>query len=87
MRHAIGQLDYDEHHEYGFDASYNLSFRDKKDKSKTWVSEWQFGLNQGPIILMIENYKSGLIWDIMKRCPPIINGLRKAGFKGGWLSE
>ena len=87
MRHAIEKLDFENEHEYGFDASYNLSFPDKKDKSKSWISEWQFGINQGPIILMIENYKTGLIWDTMKRCPPIINGLRKAGFKGGWLSD
>ncbi len=87
MRHAIGRLDLDKHQDYGFDGSYNLSFRDKKDKSKSWISEWQFGLNQGPVILMIENYKSGLIWDIMKRCPHIINGLHKAGFSGGWLDS
>ncbi|HUH73005.1 MAG TPA: glucoamylase family protein [Chitinophagales bacterium] len=88
MNHAIGQLeDYDEHHEYGFDASFNLSFRDKKDKSKSWISEWQFGLNQGPIILMIENYKTGLIWDIIKNSPHIIDGLQKAGFTGGWLDS
>ena len=37
------------------------------------------------VIIMIENYKSGLIWDIMKRCPHIINGLQRAGFSGGWL--
>jgi len=85
MRHAIERLDYEKHHDYGFDASYNLSFREKKTKSKGWKSEWQFGLNQGPIILMIENYKSGLIWDIMKNCPHITNGLRRAGFSGGWL--
>ena len=87
MRHAIERLDFEKHHDYGFDASYNLSFQDKKDKSKSWISEWQFGLNQGPIILMIENYKSRLIWDTMKKCPTIINGLRRAGFKGGWLNK
>jgi hypothetical protein len=87
MRHAIGKLDYNEHHEYGFDASYNLSFCDKKDKSKNWVSEWQFGINQGPIILMIENFKSGLIWDIIKKSPHIIDGFQKAGFSGGWLDQ
>ncbi|MGV8945494.1 MAG: glucoamylase family protein [Lutibacter sp.] len=87
MRHAIGRLDFEKHHDYGFDASYNLSFRKKNDKPKSWISEWQFGLNQGPIILMIENYKSGLIWDIMKRCPHIINGLNRAGFSGGWLDK
>ncbi len=85
MRHAIGRLDLEKHQDYGFDGSYNLSFREKNDKSKSWISEWQFGLNQGPVILMIENYKSGLIWDIMKRCPHIINGLHRAGFSGGWL--
>ncbi|MEO9021086.1 MAG: glucoamylase family protein, partial [Ginsengibacter sp.] len=82
-----GKLDFEKHHDYGFDASYNLSFREKNSKSKSWISEWQFGLNQGPVILMIENYKSGLIWDIMKKCPPIINGLRRAGFSGGWLDK
>ncbi|MEO6831735.1 MAG: glucoamylase family protein [Chitinophagaceae bacterium] len=86
MRHAIGKLqEYEKHHDYGFDASYNLSFREQDSKSSGWVSEWQFGLNQGPIILMIENYKSGLIWNIMKRCPYVVNGLHKAGFRGGWL--
>lgn len=85
MRHAIGELDYNEDHEYGFDASYNLSFRDKKDPTKSWISPWQFGLNQGPIILMIENYKSALIWNIFKKSPSVVNGLKKARFSGGWL--
>jgi hypothetical protein len=34
---------------------------------------------------MVENYRSGLIWDIMRRCPAVITGLRRAGFTGGWL--
>lgn len=85
IRHATARLDFEKHHDYGFDASYNPTFPDKNTKSKSWISEWQFGLNQGPVILMIENYKSGLIWDIMKKCPHIVNGLRRAGFNGGWL--
>lgn len=44
-----------------------------------------FGIDQGPVVLMIENYRSGLIWDIMRRCPAVIAGLRRAGFTGGWL--
>ncbi len=87
MRHAIERLDFEKHHEYGFDASYNPTFPEKNTKSNSWISEWQFGLNQGPVILMIENYKSGLIWDIMKRCPHIITGLQRAGFSGGWLDS
>ena len=87
MRHAIERLDFEKHHAYGFDASYNPTFPEKNTEFGNWISEWQFGLNQGPVILMIENYKSGLIWDIMKRCPHIINGLRRAGFSGGWLDQ
>jgi hypothetical protein len=51
-----------------------------------WVSEGYFGLDQGVLVLMIENYRSGLIWKLMQRCPYVGNGLRRAGFKGGWLS-
>ena len=87
IRHAIERRDYERRHNYGFDASYNPTFPDKHGEFGTWISEWQFGLNQGPVILMIENYKSGLIWDIIKKCPPVINGLRRAGFSGGWLDK
>jgi hypothetical protein len=51
-----------------------------------WVSEGYFGLDQGILVLMIENYRSGLIWNLMRRCPYIGGGLRRAGFTGGWLS-
>ncbi|MEO6232327.1 MAG: glucoamylase family protein [Ferruginibacter sp.] len=87
MRHAIEKLDFKNDHEYGFDASYNATFPAKANNPNNWRSEWQLGLNQGPVILMIENYKSGLIWDIIKRCPHIIDGLKKAGFSGGWLDD
>ena len=42
-------------------------------------------MQQGPVVLMIENYRSGLLWDIMRRCLPLVSGLRRAGFAGGWL--
>jgi hypothetical protein len=35
---------------------------------------------------MIENYRSGLIWQLMRRCPHIVTGLRRARFTGGWLT-
>jgi hypothetical protein len=50
-----------------------------------WVSPYYYGIDQGPVALMIENYRSGLLWDITRRCAPVVNGLRRAGFKGGWL--
>ncbi|HEV7230498.1 MAG TPA: glucoamylase family protein, partial [Bacteroidia bacterium] len=87
LRHAIERLDLKKHSKYGFDASFNPTFPEKGINPNGWVSPWQFGLNQGPVILMIENYKSGLIWNLMKQCPYIINGLRRAGFTGGWLNK
>ena len=50
-----------------------------------WVTPYHFGIDQGPVVLMIENYRSGLIWDIMRRCPALLAGLGRAGFTGGWL--
>jgi hypothetical protein len=69
--------------EYGFKCSYNPTF--KAQKRKGWVSRGYYGLDQGPIVMMIENYRSGMIWRMMRRCPYIVNGLRRAGFSGGWL--
>jgi hypothetical protein len=69
--------------QYGFKCSYNPTFI--SGKRKGWVSKGYYGLDQGPIIMMIENYRSGLIWRLMRRCPYIVDGLRRAGFRGGWL--
>ena len=51
------------------------------------MSPYHFGIDQGPIVLMIENYRTGLLWDMMRRCPYIRDGLRRAGFQGGWLAQ
>jgi len=50
-----------------------------------WMSEGCFGLDQGLIVLMIENYRSGFVWNLMRNCPSIRTGLQRAGFAGGWL--
>ena len=50
-----------------------------------WVSEGFFGLDQGLVVLMIENHRSGLLWRLMRECPPVRTGLERAGFEGGWL--
>jgi hypothetical protein len=86
IRHAIEQLDLKSRRGYGFDASFNPTYPEKEVNSFGWVSPWKFGLNEGPIILMIENYQSGLIWELMTKCRPVIDGLRRAGFTGGWLA-
>ena len=50
-----------------------------------WVSTGHFGLDQGIVVMMIENHRSELIWRLMRDCPYIRAGLSRAGFRGGWL--
>jgi hypothetical protein len=50
-----------------------------------WVSSGTFGLDQGIVLMMIENYRTGLIWKLMRDCSHVRAGLRRAGFRGGWL--
>ncbi len=50
-----------------------------------WVSQGEFGLDQGMIVLMIENHRSALPWRLSRANPYIRAGLHRAGFKGGWL--
>ena len=50
-----------------------------------WISQGHYGLDQGLVVMMIENFRSGLIWRLMRSCQPVATGLRRAGFSGGWL--
>ena len=50
-----------------------------------WVDSDYLGIDQGPIVAGIENWRSGMIWDVMRREPHIRRGLARAGFTGGWL--
>jgi hypothetical protein len=52
---------------------------------QAWLSEGEFGLDQGLMILMIENYRSGLLWRLTRGIPCLRAGLARAGFTGGWL--
>jgi hypothetical protein len=87
VRHAIERLNLKGRSPYGFDASFNSSYPDTSRNQNGWVSPWIFGLNQGPIILMIENFQSELIWRSIRKCPYIVDGLRRAGFRDGWLDD
>ena len=72
---------------FGFKDAFNLSFDACGNLPGGWFNKDYLGIDQGPILLMIENHKSGTLWNIMKKNPYIIDGLRKAGFEGGWLSD
>ena len=88
LDYCVHQAKLTKFNSYGFKASFNPSHPGEPGNPYGWwVSPWHFGLNQGPIILMIENYRTGLLWRLMRSCPYIVSGLRRAGFSGGWLSE
>ena len=70
---------------YGFKATFNQTYPEKTDLAPFWVSPWHFGLNLGPIVLMIENARLGLLCHLMRQCPYLVSGLRRARFRGGWL--
>jgi hypothetical protein len=72
---------------YGFKPSFNQSFVVETSQTGWWITPYHFGIDQGPVVLMIENYRSGLLWNLMRRCPAIVAGLLRAGFKGGWLDQ
>ena len=69
---------------YGLMCSFNPSYRHGRHRHG-WISRGHFALDQGPVIMMIENHRSGLIWRLMRQCPFVVGGLKRAGFRGGWL--
>ncbi|MEQ1675250.1 MAG: glucoamylase family protein [Chitinophagaceae bacterium] len=58
--------------EYGFADAFN--------ESKNWVANSHLAIDQGPIIVMIENYRTGLLWKLFMSCPEIKAGLKKLDF-------
>jgi hypothetical protein len=71
--------------EDGLLTSFNPSFDTGDRAHHGWLSPEHLGLDQGPVVLMIENFRSGLLWRLMRECPAIVTGLRRAGFRKGWL--
>jgi len=90
MKQRYGKYIYDD---YGFVDAFNLSFHTPTTlrtgrlvPGLGWVDTLQLGIDQGPIVLMIENWRSGFVWNVMKKNPYIRKGLERAGFEGGWLA-
>ncbi|MEX1243802.1 MAG: glucoamylase family protein [Thermoanaerobaculia bacterium] len=69
----------------GLLTSFNPSFDTGDGADRGWLAPEHHGLDQGPVALMIENHRSGLLWRLMRECPAIVTGLRRAGFGRGWL--
>lgn len=82
MHNKYGSMIYDK---YGFKDAFNLSFP-RTDGQHGWVDQDYLGIDEGPIVIQIENYRNELVWNLMKKNPYIVDGLKKAGFTGGWLT-
>ena len=79
---------------YGFVDAFNPSFdfpaslkQGRRYPGFGWADTDYLGIDQGPIIAMIENYRSDLIWRTMRNNPYLRRGLMRAGFSGGWLES
>ncbi len=77
---------------YGFRDAFNPTFtfsaalkHGRVGSGKGWFDTDALGIDQGPILAMIENQRSGLVWRTMRTNPAIVRGLVRAGFTGGWL--
>jgi hypothetical protein len=77
---------------YGFRDAFNPTFtfsaalkHGRVVAGKGWFDVDALGIDQGPILAMIENQRSGLLWRTMRKNPAIVRGLSRAGFTGGWL--
>jgi hypothetical protein len=83
--HLVHEVHLKNGYAYGFKSTFNATFPCNTTNPHGWVSPWHYGINEGPVVLMIENFRSELPWRLMRDCPYIVAGLRRAGFAGGWL--
>ena len=91
MQRTYGNLVYST---YGFVDAFNPTFTQalprlpgRVDRTRGWFDTDYLGIDEGPVLAMIENYRTELIWTAMRRSPYIIKGLQRAGFTGGWLDH
>ena len=75
IRHLYYDLGSKVFGKYGFYDAYNPSMVDGQQVVKTFLA-----IDQGPQVGMIENYRSGLLWDLFMTAPEIQNGLERLGF-------
>jgi hypothetical protein len=78
--------------QYGFVDCFNPTLSDSSAAryggvvpGVGWFDTDYLGIDQGPILAMLENMRSGLVWRVMRQNPHLRRGLVAAGFRGGWL--
>jgi hypothetical protein len=60
-------------------------FYDAFSETKNWFPPHYLAIDQGPVVVMMENHRSGLLWNLFMSCPEIIEGLKKLGFQSPWI--
>lgn len=60
-------------------------FYDAFSETADWYPQKYLAIDQGPIVVMMENYRSGMLWKLFMSCPEVQNGLKKLGFESPWL--
>jgi len=77
---------------YGFVDAFNPTLKlgvkvqhGRVDPELGWFDTDWLGIDEGPILLMLENQRSELVWKTLRRSPHVRRGLQAAGFRGGWL--
>jgi hypothetical protein len=90
MHRRFGQHIYSK---YGFLDAFNRTFtfdvplrHGRHVPDFGWVAGDYVGIDQGAMLTMIENYRSALVWRVMRKNPYMRRGLERAGFSGGWLT-
>lgn len=68
------------HEELGDRLWGRYGLRDSFNGARNWVAEGHLAIDQGPIVVMIENYRTGLIWQLFMSCPELQAGLQRLGF-------
>ncbi|WP_316978636.1 glucoamylase family protein [Shumkonia mesophila] len=63
-----------------------FGFRDSFNRSRGWVAPGHLAIDQGPIVVMIENHRSGLLWDLFMGCPEVAVGLKRLDFESPRLA-
>ncbi|WP_374408837.1 glucoamylase family protein [Pelagerythrobacter sp.] len=92
MRETYGEALYTK---YGFKDAFNPSYTfvdagsgsGTVDAERGWIARDHLGIDQGAMLAMLENERSGLIWRTMRQNPHIRRGLERLGFTGGWLEQ
>ena len=62
-------------------------FADGFSEQHNWYAKTHLAIDEGPIVVMIENYRSGLIWNLFMKIPDIQNGLKKLGFTSPLIKQ